>query len=72
MAQFLVSTLREDKAVFLLRPCVLILKVAKNFRETFFRGVELIRVEVMQSHEMQCQSDVQNEIQTGVEMVDYD
>ena len=25
----------------------LILKVAKNFRETFFRGVELIRVEVM-------------------------
>ena len=38
---------RKDKAVFLLRPCILILKVAKNFRETFFRGVELIRVEVM-------------------------
>ena len=37
----------EDKAVFLLRPRILILKVAKNFRETFFRGVELIRVEVM-------------------------
>ena len=71
MAQFLVSTLREDKAVFLLRPCVLILKVAKNFRETFFRDVELIRVEVMQSREMQCHSDVQNEIQNVVEMVDY-
>ena len=37
----------EDRAVFLLRPCILILKVAKNFRETFFRGVELIGVEVM-------------------------
>ena len=37
----------EDKAVFLLRPRILILKVAKNFRENFFRGVELIRVEVM-------------------------
>ena len=35
----------EDKGVFL--PRILILKVAKNFRETFFRGVELIRVEVM-------------------------
>ena len=38
----------EDKAVLLLQPRILILKVAKNFRETFFRGVELIRVEVMQ------------------------
>ena len=38
---------REDKAVFLLQPCILILKVAKNFRETFFQGVELIKVEVM-------------------------
>ena len=47
MAQFLVSTPREDKLVFLLRPRILILKVAKNFRETFFRGVELIRVKVM-------------------------
>ena len=47
MAQFLVSSPREDKAVFLLRPRILILKVAENFRETFFRGVELIRVEAM-------------------------
>ena len=37
----------EHKAVLLLQPRILILKVAKNFRETFFRGVELIRVEVM-------------------------
>ena len=37
----------EDKAVFLLRRRILILKVAKNFRETFFRGVELTRVEVL-------------------------
>ena len=37
----------EDKGVFLLRPRILILQVAKNFRETFFRDVELIRVEVM-------------------------
>ena len=36
MAQFLVSNPREGKGVFLLRPCILILKVAKNFRETFF------------------------------------
>ena len=43
----LVSTPREDKAVFILRSCILILKVAKNFRDTFFRGVELIEVEVM-------------------------
>ena len=47
MAQVLVSTPREDKAVFLLRPCILILKVAKTFEITFFEGVELIRVEVM-------------------------
>ena len=38
---------REDKAVILLRPCILILTVAKNFRDTFFRGDELIRVEVL-------------------------
>ena len=38
----------EDKAVLLLQPPILIRKVAKNFRETFFQGVELIRVEVMQ------------------------
>ena len=31
----------EDKAVLLLQPRILILKDAKNFRETFFRGVEL-------------------------------
>ena len=37
----------EHKAVLLLQPRISILKVAKNFRETFFRGVELIRVEVM-------------------------
>ena len=47
VALFLVSTPREDKAVFFLRPCILILKVAKNFQETFFRGVELIRVQVI-------------------------
>ena len=35
------------KIVFILRPCILILKVAKNFRQTFFRGVKLIWVEVM-------------------------
>ena len=28
------------------RPCILILKVAKSFRKTFFRGVDLIRAEV--------------------------
>ena len=38
---------REDKAVFILRQCILILKVAKNFPETFFRDVELIGIEVM-------------------------
>ena len=37
----------EEKAVLLPRPRILILKVAKNFRETFFRDVELTRVEVM-------------------------
>ena len=47
MARFLVSNPREDKGVFLLRPCILTLKVAKNFRQTFFRGDELIRVEVL-------------------------
>ena len=51
MAQLSVSIPREDKDVFILRPCILILKVAKNFRETFFRGVELIGVEVMKSRE---------------------
>ena len=51
MAQFLVSTPREDKAVFILRPRILILRVAKNFRETFFRGVQLVGVEVMKSRE---------------------
>ena len=30
MAQFWISTLREDKAFFFLRLCILILKVAKN------------------------------------------
>ena len=30
MAQFWISTLREDKALFFLRLCILILKVAKN------------------------------------------
>ena len=37
----------KDKAVLLRRPPILILKVAKNFRQTFFRGVELISIEVM-------------------------
>ena len=63
MAQFLVSTPREEKAVFLLQPCILILKVAKNFRETFFLGVELIKVEVMKSREMWRHNDIQKEIQ---------
>ena len=71
MAQFLVSTPHEDKAVFFLRPRILILKVAKNFRETFFRGVELIRVEVMWSRETWRHNDVQREIQNGVGVIDY-
>ena len=71
MAQFLVSTPREEKAVFLLQPCILILKVAKNFRETFFLGVELIKVEVMNSREMWRHNDIQKEIQNGVGMLDY-
>ena len=58
MAQFLFSTPREDKLVFLLRPRILILKVAKLFRETFFRGVELVRV-----------NDIQKQIQNGVGMI---
>ena len=33
---------REDKAVFVLQPCILILKVGKIFRKVPFRGVELI------------------------------
>ena len=33
MIQVLVSTPLEDKAVFLLRPCILILKVAKTFEK---------------------------------------
>ena len=71
MAQFLASTPREDKAVFLLQRCILILKVAKNFRETFFRGVELIGLEVMWSRETWRHNDIQKEIQSGVGMVDY-
>ena len=71
MAQFLLSTPREDKAAFLLGPCILILKVAKNFRETFFRGIELIRVEVMQSRETWRHNDIKKEIQNEVGMVDY-
>ena len=71
MAKFLVSTPRKDKAVFILRPCILILKVAKNFRETFFRGVELIGVEVMWSRETRRHNDIQKEIQNGVGIVDY-
>ena len=43
----------------------------KNFRENFFRGVELIRVEVMYSHETWRHNDIQKEIQNGVGMVDY-
>ena len=42
MAQFLASAPRGDKSVFILRPCILILKVAKNFRQIFFGGVELV------------------------------
>ena len=76
MAQFLFSTPSpapppEDKAVLLLQPRILILKVAKNFRENFFRGVELIRVEVMYSRETWRHNDIQKEIQNGVGMVDY-
>ena len=41
---------------FLLRPCILILKVSKNFRETFFWGIESIRVELM-SRERWRQND---------------
>ena len=70
-SQFLVSTPREDKAFFLPRSCILILKFAKNFRENFFRGVELIRVEVMYSRETWRHNDIQKEIQNGVGMVAY-
>ena len=59
MAQFLFSTPPEDKTVFfffLLRPCILILEVTKNFRETFFWGIESIRVELM-SRERWRQND---------------
>ena len=37
---------REKRSLHVIKSS-LILKVAKNFRKTFFRGVELIRVEVM-------------------------
>ena len=33
MPQVLVSTPREDKAVFRLRPCIVLLKVAKTFEK---------------------------------------
>ena len=49
---------------------ILILKVAKNFRETFFGGVELIRVEVMKSRETWRHNDIQKEVQNGIGMVD--
>ena len=49
----------------LLRPCILILKVTK-FRKTFFRSVELIRVEVMKSRETLCHNDIQKEIHNWV------
>ena len=39
MAQVLVSTPREDKAVILLRPCILILKVAKTFEKISFEAL---------------------------------
>ena len=34
----------------------------KKIRKTFFRGVELIRVEVMKSRETLCHNDIQKEI----------
>ena len=43
----------------------------KKIQKTFFRGVELIRVEVMKSRETWRHNDIQKEIQSGVEMVDY-
>ena len=46
-------------------------KSHKKIRKTFFRGVELIRVEVMKSRETWRHNDIQKEIQSGVEMVDY-
>ena len=42
----MVSALREDK-LFFFYGHAFNSKSRKNFRETFFRGVELIRVEVM-------------------------
>ena len=36
---FLVLTPREDKAVFLLRPCILILKVTKTFEKLSFEAL---------------------------------
>ena len=46
MAQVLVSIPREDKSCFPSTARHFNTKRCKNFRETFFRGVELIRVEV--------------------------
>ena len=66
----MVSTPREDKAVFLLWLGILILKVATKFRETFFRGVELIRVEVMLSRETWRHNDIQNGV--GMLVLPYD
>ena len=43
MAQLVVSTTREDKAVFHRQPCISILKVGKIFRKALFRGVEFLR-----------------------------
>ena len=39
MAEVLVSTHREDKAVFLPRPCILILKVAKTSEKISFEAL---------------------------------
>ena len=43
MAQFLVSNPREGKGVFLLRPCILILKLQKTFeRLSFYKKINNI------------------------------
>ena len=71
MLNFLVSTPHEDKAVFLLRLCILILTVSKNVREPFFQGVELIRGKLTGSRETWRHNNIQKKTVSGVGVVDY-
>lgn len=49
----------------------MILKVAKNFRETVFRGVELIKVELMWLRQRWRHNDIQWKILNKVEKVRF-